>query len=309
MLFLKIALIIAAAVFLISFVVTFVLLIITCRRGREDEHTDEEALFGRRRARYGDAVAAGCAWFAAQSWEDVYVTSWDRLRLHGLWRAARDARRTVILVHGYRSTAAVDFCGISEYYAHAGFNILMLDQRAHGKSEGRRIGFGTKECWDILAWAKFVEKKAPGDIYLHGVSMGGATVLMACGLDLPARVKGVVADCAFTTPKAVLAHQMTRQYHLPQFPFVQAGTLAGLLLQGRAFFGSTLDAVRSSHLPLLIISGEEDRSVPAWMSKAIYEAAAGEKRLLLVSNARHAVSYLEDQAAYSAALDDFYAEK
>ena len=300
---LKILIYFVLIVFAASFITTFFLLLKVTRRDSRDESGNE--LLERRRNRYGDIISTGQSWFNSAPWEDVYIISHDGLRLHGRWLSTGESERTVILVHGYHSSGAIDFCGISEYYANTGFNILMIDQRAHGKSEGRSISFGVRESRDVSKWAEFAAQRTTGDIYIHGVSMGAASVLLSADA-LPSRVCGLIADCPFASPKEVLAHQMMRQYHLPRFPFVAAGTLAGMLLDGRGFVtASTVAAAARSTLPLLLIGGEDDQSIPPEMIKRIYDVAAGEKTLLLVPHARHAVSFLVAPEAYTTALNTF----
>lgn len=100
--------------------------------------------------------------------------------------------------------------------------MLLVDARAHGQSEGKYIGFGNKDRYDALGWILWMIQKVGEDaeILLHGDSMGGATVLMASGLDLPKEVKAIVSDCAFTSPKAVFMHALHDMYHMPAFPMI-----------------------------------------------------------------------------------------
>ena len=300
-----------AAVAAVSFAVTYALLRVTTARADAPDLSDERTLLSRRWAPYAEQVKESLCWMAEQEWEEVAARGEDGVPLHGYWREAERAAGAVILFHGYHSCPENDFAGLMEYYAARGFHILAVEQRCHGESGGARITFGAMERFDALAWAALAAAKAPGlKIYLHGVSMGAATVLMASGLPLPEAVSGIIADCGFTTPKAILAYQLTRQYHLPQFPFVPVGTVAGMALLGRGFVtASSLRAVRGTGLPVLVVHGQEDHSVPVEMARQIYEACGGEKSLLLVRGAKHAVSFLCDSGAYSAALDAFFARE
>ena len=77
----------------------------------------------------------------------------------------------------------------------------MTDARAHGKSEGEYIGFGVLDRFDAKKWIDYaIERFGENvNIFLHGESMGGATVLMAGGLNLPKNVKGIISDCPITS--------------------------------------------------------------------------------------------------------------
>ena len=123
----------------------------------------------------------------------------------------------------------------------------LVDQRSHGQSEGKYIGFGCKDRYDAYRWIEWVigQEGENVQILLHGNSMGGATVLMASGLDLPQQVKGIIADCPFTSPKAVFTHVLHSMYHLPAFPIIQ---IADAVNKKQAGYG--LDAVSYTHLEM-----------------------------------------------------------
>ena len=126
-----------------------------------------------------------------QKHEDVYVETFDSLRLHGVYfppiNKKSKKKRVVICMHGYTSRSLQDFTGITDYYFKNGFAMLQTDARAHGESEGDYIGFGCLDRRDLLKWIDWVIEKIGHDteIYLHGISMGASTALMASGLILP----------------------------------------------------------------------------------------------------------------------------
>ena len=137
--------------------------------------------------------------------ETVWIRSRDGLRLHGRYYHVKDGAPLQIQMHGYRGHAYRDFCGGNKLAREAGLNTLVVDQRAHGESEGHVISFGINERWDCLAWAAYAAERWPGiPISLAGVSMGAATVLMASDLPLPEEVKGIIADCGYSSPRAII---------------------------------------------------------------------------------------------------------
>lgn len=293
------------ALCVIVFVFTGALLRLKMRPGRPIDLSCPERLGNTRWEPYAQALAEGIARIRALPWEKVQITAYDGVRLHGRLLRGK-AGRTVLLAHGYRSSGENDFAGIVDYYVGAGFNILMIDQRAHGDSEGKRIFFGVRECHDIQRWAQFALRECPGPLWLHGISMGAASCLLAAGLGLPENTRGIIADSSFAGPRDALAYQMKRQYHLPYFPFVTIGTLAGLCVAGHDFvYCSVEDAVAGCALPMLFVYGGRDHTVPPDSAQRLCAARGNRDALLIVPEARHALSWQEDAAAYAEALDRF----
>ena len=113
--------------------------------------------------------------------EDIEIESYDGVRLVGHWYPHENAKRIVIAMHGWRSSWAQDFGIIASSWFEAGCSVLFCEQRGQGESGGDYMGFGLLERYDCLEWIKWVCEKTAEEnipIYLGGVSMGGATVLM-----------------------------------------------------------------------------------------------------------------------------------
>ncbi len=206
------------------------------RQNAKVERTKE--MSGTDWARYMPKIAKWKKWMVEQPREDVYIQSDDGLKLHGTYftrrepdggyQAGEDGKekkapgRVVICFHGYTSEGVSGFIGLSNYYLPRGYEMLLVDQRAHGASEGKYIGFGCLDRRDALCWIQYVQERLGEDcrILLHGTSMGGATVLMASGLNLPSSVKGIISDCAFTSAWDVFTHVLKNEYHLPVCPIM-----------------------------------------------------------------------------------------
>ncbi len=211
-----------------------------------------------------------------------------------------------IQMHGYRGHAFRDFCGGNKLAREAGLNTLVVDQRAHGESEGHVISFGIQERWDCLAWAEYAAERWPGvPISLAGVSMGAATVLMASDLPLPEAVKGIIADCGYSSPRAIIKKVCwdLPKYFRVLYPFTSLS--AALFGRFDPDSGSALGAVSNTTLPILLIHGEADAFVPCEMSREIREACASPVRLETFPGAGHGVSYLSDPERYGRVVLDF----
>ena len=167
--------------------------------------------------------------------ERVSIQSRDGLTLRGKFYAGRREAPLLLFFHGYRSTAERDGSGGFSICREKGWKAMMADQRGHGESEGKTITFGVKERFDVLDWINWAVKRfgEEQDIYLVGISMGAATVLMAAGEGLPPQVKGIWADCGYSSPEAVLRHTI-RTRRLPEgqggsLPALEQGFSAALI--------------------------------------------------------------------------------
>ena len=243
---------------------------------------------------------------AAIPCDEVNITSYDGTRLCARYYHVSDDAPLQIQIHGYRGSAIRDFCGGNKLAREAGFNTLVVDQRAHGKSGGQTISFGLRERFDCLCWARWAAERFPGKpIILAGVSMGASTVLMAAGLDLPETVKGIIADSPYSSPVDIIK-KVGRDIHLPVrllFPLI---LLAARLLGGFDLRQTTAaKEIAKAKAPVLIIHGEDDRFVPCDMSREIYDACPTPKLRLTVPGAGHALSYIVDPEAYKKAVEQF----
>lgn len=252
-------------------------------------------------------VKEALKWINRQEFEKVFIQSRDGLRLAGKFLKAEPAAGTVILVHGYRSIAANDFSSAIKPYFEKGYHVLLVDQRSHGESEGRYITFGINESSDVAFWAEFISKKYPGlPIILGGISMGAASVLMAPRFDLPPEVRGIVADCGFTSPRDVIRFTIKNEMHLPPdlfFPMIDfwSKRIAKIDLSSV----STLEVLKQNTIPVLFIHGKTDRRVPCSMTEENHEACRAYNEMVLVENANHGMSFLVDRDRVLGTLERF----
>ena len=258
---------------------------------------------------YRDAMTELISQLDAQPFEPVQIASYDGAKLFGRLYSADEAAPLLIGFHGFKSTALRDMCGGGKLARQLGMNALLVDQRAHGKSDGRTISFGVKERFDCLAWARYAAERWPGrPIVLMGVSMGAATVLMASDLDLPGEVRGIIADCPYSDPAAII-RKVGRDSMGPASILLYPFILLGARLYGG--FGLTaaspVKAVRHGKVPILLIHGEDDRFVPCDMSRQIYDACTGEKTRVTIPGAPHAIAYILDPDRYGRAVRGFLA--
>ena len=274
---------------------------------RRTDHITEQLLSSDVRLAYRDMVTTGLAYIDSHEHEHLTVTSFDGLTLHGIYIPTPNARAAILCFHGYRSEGLQDFAPMPEFYNALGLNVLIVDQRACGKSEGTYTTFGILERRDVVTWANFLDEWLDGmPLLLDGISMGASSVMLAADLDLPMSVKGIIADCGFTSPWDIIAHCGKQWFHMPAFPLVHILSGAARLMFGGGYRScSTLTSLANSSHPLLLLHGGEDDFVPTYMSEENYNAASGYKRKLIVPGAGHGLSYLIDQQRCQQELSDF----
>jgi fermentation-respiration switch protein FrsA (DUF1100 family) len=261
------------------------------------------------RAPFLDEISRDKSWFLSQKPEDVYISSYDGLKLHALFLSADTAvspKGTVIMMHGFHSNSLFEFAGIYNYFHQEGYNVLLCDMRSHGKSEGKYLAFGIKERYDCRSWAEYVSTRFPDrNVWIMGVSMGASTVLMASGLTMPLNVKGFIADCGYTAPAAILKVSLVRDYHLPAWLILPIADIFMRIRAGFSIYGySTLTAMKTDTLPILFIHGDKDSYVPFEMSEENYKACKAPKQFLR-THADHAANFLTEPEAYKQALKTF----
>ncbi len=240
-------------------------------------------------------------------YESVSITSRDGLHLEGKYYHVQHGAPLQIQMHGYRGSGARDFCGGTKLAINSGHNVLVIDERSHGKSDGHTITMGIKERYDCLDWITYANKRFGTDtkILLVGLSMGAATVLMASDLNLPSNVVGIMADCPYSSPKEIVK-RVAKGMHFPPnlaYPFLQLGALifGGFHLEE----SDAVTAVKNAKVPILLIHGENDTFVPCEMSKKIYEACTSKKMIATFPGAEHGMSYMSDIPRYRNVVGEF----
>lgn len=258
--------------------------------------------------------AATNQWRRARGWLDetgyrrMMRTSYDGLALNAyVMENEMPGDDWVVIFHGYNSAARV-MAEFAQAYYERGFSLLMPDARGCGASEGDYIGMGWHDRLDALDWLDWLNTEhAPQNIVLHGVSMGGATVMMMSGEPLPENVRFAVEDCGYTSAWDEFAYQLKALFGLPAFPLMHFSSAVARIRAG-FWLGeaSSLKQVEKATLPMLFVHGGSDQFVPAAMVEQLY-AAGGmeEKQLLVVEGAGHGGAANTAPERYWGAVDRF----
>ena len=250
------------------------------------------------------------AWLAEVEIEKTELVSDDGLKLvANIYRTDAESHKWMLGVHGYTGKKE-DYHKAAAQYAKLGFNILLPDMRSHGESEGTYIGMGWLEKDDVLMWIdRIVEMDPEAEIILHGTSMGGATVMMVSGEELPDNVKGIVEDCGYTSVWDIFADELKYLYGLPTFPVLNAAELVGNIRAGYDFSdASALEQVKKATVPMLFIHGSEDNFVMTHMVYTLHEACPTAKDILIIDGAGHGEACVMDPDTYFGTVFSFIEE-
>ena len=260
---------------------------------------------------FRDEMASWIKQAREMPYTEMEIRSYDALTLRGRYYEKEKGLPIEIQFHGYRGDSDRDLSGAVLRAFAVDRNALIIDHRGSGRSDGHVITFGVKETRDCLAWIDHAISYFGEDVRLHltGISMGAATVLMASGEDLPPQVKGVLADCPYSSAKRIIK-KVIRDLGLPAglcYPFVRLGArLYGGFDPNRA---EPIEAVKHAKVPFFLYHGDADGFVPCEMSDELYAACASEKkRLIKIKGADHGIAYSVNKEYYLETLNQFIEE-
>lgn len=299
-----ITLILITALLLLGTYITYLLVFYAPKRIKENKYSMPQ---GEQYEKKREGISKSINEMLARPFEPVTIISHDGKKLYARYYHVADDAPVQIQFHGYKSSALLDFCGGSKLAGKLKHNALVVDQRSHGKSEGKAITFGIEERRDCMDWINYTRSRFGENvrIILFGLSMGAATVLMSADLHLPDNVVGIIADCPFSVPKKIIK-KVARDVYLPAtllYPFIKLA--AKLFAHFDLEESNALDAVQKTDLPILLIHGEADKFVPCDMSREIHMAAASHSTLITIPDAGHGLCYMIAPEKYEAAVISF----
>lgn len=263
------------------------------------------------RHKFGKEYEEGKAWCRQQKMQDCQIRSADGLMLHASYLPAAKAERFVLLSHGYKGSGFGDFANIARFLHENNCNLLFIDQRCCGESEGEFITFGAKEQYDVLGWIRYIAGKNTDKlpIYLYGESMGAAAVLMASGHEMPQEVRGLIADCGFCSMKSQIQDLAANWFHLPRIDLLlfRVDLFCRLIAGFRMSEADTAEAMRTNKKPVLFFHGMKDTYVDPKNSRQNYSLCQAPKELVMIPEARHLCSSYEAPELYREKLLSFFA--
>lgn len=258
-------------------------------------------------ANYNTIINATKEWYKEFEVQKRSVTTFDGLKLVADFIPVENSHKYAILVHGYTSKGE-DMMPYGKMFHEWGFNILVPDNRTHGNSEGKYIGMGWLDSFDQLKWIEMITDEDPlAQITMLGVSMGGATVMMTSGLELPSNVKCLIEDCGYDSVWNEFAGQLKVMFHLPTWPVLNWSDRAAKRRAGYSLKeASSVDRLQKAQVPILFIHGTADTFVPYSMLDENIKAIGDiPHEVLRVEDAGHGMAYFKEPQLYSSAVKAF----
>ncbi|ELC8387081.1 alpha/beta hydrolase [Clostridium perfringens] len=252
------------------------------------------------------------ALYNSASKEDITLKSFDGLNLTStLIMNENPTNKFIVLVHG----VSICYVGSLKYFDifyKNGFNVLIVNQRRHGKSEGKYSTYGFYEKYDVNMWIEYLKSRFGNDIILglHGESMGAGTVMET--IPLNDSIKFVIEDCGYSNFHELIGFQITHAYKNRLVRKILRPSLifANFFMKTKAKFSMKkivpIDIVSSTSLPMMFIHGKEDYFVPWYMAVDLYKAKTkGYKELYLVEGAKHAEALEVNKILYEKKIMTF----
>lgn len=258
-----------------------------------------------------DPLAENKKWYANAKKEHWYIKSaTSNYRLDANYIPKKNSNKTAVLLHGFMNNKNT-MAPYAAMFHQLGYNVLIPDARAHGQSQGKYIGYGWPEKYDVRKWVKkdLAEKGKKQKIVIFGVSMGGATTMMTSGVKMPKQVKAYVEDCGYTDVKSEFLHEAQDIYHMPA-PVATGAVdlLSGVSKANLGFYlgdASAVKQLKKNKLPMMFIHGGNDKFVPTKMVYQNYNATSGPKELWIAKRAAHARSFETYPREYKARVSKF----
>lgn len=265
------------------------------RKENNKEETEEQKQIKEKRRK----------WFEDNQ-KDIYTVSSDNLKLHAHIINNCSSNIYIIIAHPYEGRGLY-----MKYFAYKfydmGFNVVLIDLRTHGESEGKIYSLGYLEKLDILAWIKYIKNNFENSkIILYGISMGANAVMMCGSEDINNDVKAIIEDSGFTTAKKQLKERLDISYKIPFIPIIPLTSFMTKIRLGFSFDDiNIINAVSKSKVPILFIHGDKDSLVNPNMVHELYEACSSEKEKLIIKNGEHIKAVLSDEKLYWETVNNF----
>lgn len=264
--------------------------------------------------RHQQAIAAAVQADFGAELHDVSITAIDGAVLKGWFVHPRDYNgNAVILLHGITDNRE-GVAGYGELLLEHGYAVLLPDARRHGESGGELATYGVKESDDIHRWVSWIYTHDPPQcVYGFGESYGAALMLQSLAAE--SRFCAVAVESPFSSAREMSFERVSGPLHLgPWFgrtlgrPAIWSAVVYAHVRYGvNLLQPSPLEAVAHSRVPVLLIHGQDDRSIAPRHSLLIAAAAADHVALWLVPHAGHTMAWVAAHREFEGRLLGWFA--
>lgn len=217
--------------------------------------------------------------------------------------------KTCVIIIAGRTEACYYGYYFAEPYRQLGYNVLVIDNRAHGLSDGRVTSFGKREYKDILNWSRFLHNEKRNErVVLHGICIGAQAAIFAItNKNCPDYVSALTVDGMFTTFYESFINHMIEQKRKPIQPVAfEVGLLILAFSRANIMTSGPKDRVGKLKKPILFLHSKEDTYSLPEKTRHMYEQCRGEKKLVWFEHGEHSRLRITDFEKYDNSIVDFY---
>ncbi len=192
-------------------------------------------------------------------------------------------------------------------YQEAGFNVLVLDPRAHGLSDGDYNTVGFEEGKDALSWAKFIHDEFKLEsIILHGICIGSAAGMYAINAeDAPDYIKGIVTEGMFPNFWESMKNHL-KEKRVNFFPMMQCLDFWMKKYTGHSMRFGPINVIPKMNRPILMLQSKVDKySLYEYACKMYEMCPSKEKKLVVYEKGGHSLLRITDTERYDNEIKEF----
>ena len=237
-------------------------------------------------------------------YQTLHLFTKDSLALEAWYIPVDSSKGTVILFHGLGGNKSSILKEAYEF-SHMGFNVMLVDMRAHGRSDGNITTMGFRESEDVKLAYDYILKRGERNIILYGISLGSFVIAKAI-YDYNIAPSRVILEIPFSNIKRLVGVR-GRMIGFPEGPFGVFVTFWASIEQGfNGFTQDTYKYVQKINCPVLIQCGATDIFASRTERETIFKnIPAAEKKLVIYENAVHQPLLNADPLKWKQEISEF----
>lgn len=287
-------LIILLVAFIIFFIVLFIISYFAFKKGFIPPKEMSNQKKSKRWVNYSEELTNNYKELDEIEKEEIILNGYKNRKICGHFiKSNTGSQKVVIFSHGWKNTGINDYSVAGMFWHKNGFNVLIINHQAHGKSDGKYIGFGGKaDKYNLKCWIDYINLKFDNkcEIYLHGFSMGATAVLGLANQKLT-NLKCIVADSGYASAYEQCKHVIKKEHKIFGSIIAFNIKIYAKILAGCKFKDCDVsEIVQFSKYPILFLHGEKDSFVPTINSIKNYDLCRSEKEIIIYDDASHVLA-------------------